>query len=61
LYEAYEYQITQYNPETDEGGLFVDYKNPFLKLKAEASGYPTRYEAPKREIFIRFGRVKELN
>jgi len=30
IYEVYEYQVTQYNPETAEGGLFVDYiKTPF--------------------------------
>jgi len=23
--ELYEYQVTQYNPETCEGGLFMDY------------------------------------
>jgi len=23
IYEFYEYQVTQYNPVTDEGGLFV--------------------------------------
>jgi len=40
IYEVYEYQVTQYNPETGEGGLFVDYINNFFKLKAEASGYP---------------------
>jgi len=34
IYEVYEYQVTQYNPETGEGGLFVDYINTFLKLKA---------------------------
>jgi len=33
-YENYEYQVTQYNPETGEGGIFVDYINTFLKLKA---------------------------
>ena len=39
IYEVYEYQITQYSRETDEGGLFVDYINTFFNLKAEASGY----------------------
>jgi hypothetical protein len=33
--------VTQYNPETNDRGLFVDYINTFLKLKAEASGYPS--------------------
>ena len=40
IYEVYEYQVTQYNPESGEGGHFVDYINTILKLKAEASGYP---------------------
>jgi len=40
IYEVYEYQVTQYNHESGEGGLFVFYINTFLKLKAEASGYP---------------------
>ena len=40
LYDVCEYQVTQYNPETGEGGLFVAYINTFLKLKAEAKGYP---------------------
>jgi len=34
IYEVYEYQVTPYNPETGEGGLFVEYINSFLKLKA---------------------------
>jgi hypothetical protein len=39
VYEAYKYKTTQYDRQTREGGLFVDYINTFLKLKAEASGY----------------------
>jgi len=45
----YEYQITQYSRKTSEGGLFVDYINTFLKLKTEASGYPTWVRSPKDE------------
>jgi hypothetical protein len=41
IYEVYEYQVTRYDPQTGEGGLFVNYINTFLKLKAEASGYPS--------------------
>jgi len=47
--EVYEYQVTQYNPETEERGLFVDYINTFLKLKAEASGYPGWFQSPEDE------------
>jgi hypothetical protein len=41
IFEVYQYNVTQYNPETGEGGLFVEYINTFLKLKAEGSGYPS--------------------
>ena len=34
IYYVYEYEVTQYNPEIGDGGLFVDYINTFLKLKA---------------------------
>ena len=50
VYEIYEYQVTQYNPETGEGGLFVDYINKFLKLNAEASGYSGRVRSPDDEV-----------
>jgi len=49
IYEVCEYQITQYNPETGEGGLFVEYINTFLKLKAEVSGYPIWVQSPEDE------------
>jgi hypothetical protein len=38
VYEVYDYQVTRYDPQTGDGGLFVQYINTFLKLKAEASG-----------------------
>jgi hypothetical protein len=31
--EVYQYEVTQYNPDTGEGGLFVEYINTFLKLR----------------------------
>jgi len=39
--------VTQYNPETGDGGLFAKYINTFLKLKAEASGYPGWVRSPE--------------
>jgi hypothetical protein len=33
-------KVTQYDRETGDGSLFVEKINTFLKLKAEASGYP---------------------
>ena len=49
IYEVYEKQVTQYNPETCEGELFVDYTITFLKLKAEAGGYPCWDRSPGDE------------
>jgi hypothetical protein len=37
VYVVYKYQTTQYDSQSRDGGLFVDYINTFLKLKAEAS------------------------
>ena len=51
-YEAWVYpETTQYNPQTREGGLWAGYVDKFLKLKAEASGYPSHAttEEQKRE------------
>jgi hypothetical protein len=39
LYEVYEYQFTRNDSQTREGGLFAQYIDTFLKLKAEAIGY----------------------
>jgi hypothetical protein len=49
IQEVYQYEVTQYNPETGDGGLFVEYVNTFLKLKAEASGYPSWVKTPADE------------
>ena len=44
VHEVYDYQVTQYNQETGEGGLFAEYINTFLKLKADASGILVGFE-----------------
>ena len=41
IHEVYEYAVTQYDATSGEGRLFVEYIDTFLKLKAEASGYPS--------------------
>ena len=33
------YNVTRYDPETREGGLFAGYIETFMKLKVDASGY----------------------
>jgi hypothetical protein len=47
--EIYRYRVTHYDRETDEGGLFVDCIDTFLKLKAEANGYPSWVRTPGDE------------
>jgi len=49
IHEIYEYRVTQYDPTTGQSGLFVHYINTFLKLKAEASGYPSWFRTPDDE------------
>ena len=41
-YSAWHFpNVTQYDPETCEGGLWAEYINMWLKLKQEADGYPS--------------------
>jgi len=46
---VYANQVMRYNTELNEVGIFVHYINMFLKLKAEASGYPSRVQDPEYE------------
>ena len=41
VHEVYEYLVTQYDPQTGTGVLFVQYIDTYLKQKADASGYPS--------------------
>jgi hypothetical protein len=34
IIEEYEYEVTKYDPNTRDCGLFAEYVKPFLKLKA---------------------------
>ena len=49
IYEYCEYNVTRYDPENREGGLFADNIDTFLKLNSEASGYPNRVQIPADE------------
>ena len=49
ILKVYEYEVTNYDPHTCEGCLFANYINTFLKLKAEASGYPSWVRNPEDE------------
>ena len=35
-------RVEQYDPDTQSGGIFKDYIYTFLKMKQEASDWPTR-------------------
>ena len=61
IHEVYEYEVTQYDVATGEGGLFVEYIDTFLKLKAEASGYPSWVRNPpmKTDTSRSLGKAKE--
>jgi hypothetical protein len=48
IHEVYEYQVTRYDKSTGEGGLYAGI-NTFLKIKAEASGYPNWVRSPADE------------
>jgi len=49
IHELYECNVTRYDPETPEGGVFAGYFNTFLKLNEEASGYPAWVRTPTNE------------
>jgi hypothetical protein len=53
IHEVYKYKVTRYDPETWEGGLIAGYIDTYLKLKAEASGYPAWVRTPAdEELYI---------
>lgn len=41
IIEMWTYDTAQYDPETRTGGLFTEYMKTFLKIKQEASGWPS--------------------
>jgi len=52
IYEVYDYQVTQYIPETGEGGHFVDYKTPLWNWKRRRADIMVGFEALRTKIFI---------
>ena len=49
MFEVYEYEVTQYDTASGRGGIFVEYINTFLRLKAETSGYTSWVRTPEDE------------
>jgi len=53
-----EYNVTRYDPETPDGGLFTDNIDTFLKLKAEAIPSEFEHRPTKSDTYNRSGRVR---
>jgi hypothetical protein len=50
IYEIWHFeQVSQYDPQTKQGGLFTEYVNTFLKLKQEVSGWPEWYKTEEQK------------
>jgi len=61
IHEFYEYEVTQYDPKSGERGHFVQYIEPFFKLKAEASGYPGWVQGPEeQDRYVQYFRESEV-
>ena len=49
-YEVWQYDtVTKYDPITGDGGLFAQYMNTFMKIKMEASGYPSHCDTDQEK------------
>ena len=50
VYEVWQYDtVTKYDPSTGDGGLFAQYMNTFMKIKMEASGYPSHCDTDQEK------------
>ena len=50
VYEVWQYDtVTKYDPSTGDCGLFAQYINTFIKIKMEASGYPSNCDTDKEK------------
>ena len=48
IYEVWHFdRVEQYDPETKMGGMFKEYIDTFLKMKQEASGWPSWCQTEK--------------
>ena len=61
VYEVWQYDtVTKYDPSTGDGGLFAQYMNTFMKIKMEASGYPSHCDTDQeKNKYIERVRVHE--
>ena len=48
--EIWEYEVVEYNSETNSDGLFTSMMNKFLKIKQEASGWPSECSSEHEKL-----------
>ena len=61
VYEVWQYDtVTKYDPSTGDGGLFAQYMNTFMKIKMEASGYPSQCDTDIERALNVYESTKEL-
>lgn len=54
IYEIWLFDTKQYNPETNEDGIFSQYMRTFLKIKMENSGWPENVQSEsEKDEYIR--------
>ena len=50
VYQVWQYDtVTKYDPSTGDGRLFAQYINTFMKIKIEASGYPSHCDTDQEK------------
>ena len=61
VYEVWQYDtVTKYDPGTCDGGLFAQYMNTFVKIRMEASVYPSHCDTDfKKSILNMYESTKE--
>ncbi|CAB0040669.1 unnamed protein product [Trichogramma brassicae] len=54
VFEIWQYEMTQYDQATNEGGIFSEYANVFYREKAMASGFPSdNMTALEKDEYVR--------
>ena len=60
VFKFWEYEIALFDWGTNQGGLFADYVNIFLKSKQESSGYPSWDQSDKNKYIEGYRRSEGI-
>lgn len=52
IFEVWSYQVETYDPISKTGGMFTEYLNKFVKMKAEASGWEKEMTDEEKWTFV---------